>query len=131
GYQRRGRQDPGSAMSPSAPDPSTAASRAALTPGETMPEQTTETLMTEITNVHGTVIRVGQVWADNDSRGQGLRGLRTLNVVAIEKGYVRRAICEVLTDWDGEPPQRAREVRIKVDRMRPTSSGYRLVEETR
>jgi len=96
-----------------------------------MPEQTTETLMTEITNVHGTVIRVGQVWADNDSRGQGLRGLRTLKVVAIEKGYVRRAICEVLTDWDGEPPQRAREVRIKVDRMRPTSSGYRLVEETR
>ena len=84
----------------------------------------------EITTRHGTVIRVGQVWADNDSRGQGL-GLRTLKVVAIEKGYVHRAICEVLTDWDGEPPQRAREVRIKVDRMRPTSSGYRLVEETR
>lgn len=33
------------------------------------------------------------------------------------------------TDWDGKPPQRAREVRIKVDRMRPTSNGYRLVEE--
>lgn len=84
--------------------------------------------MTEITTRHGTVIRVGQVWADVDPGGQGFR---TLKVVAIEprRGTDRQAVCEVLTDWDGEPPQRARAVRIKVDRMRPTSNGYRLVEE--
>lgn len=78
-----------------------------------------------ITNKHGTEIRVGQTWADNDPRSEG----RTLKVVALEMGYVRRVQCEVLTDPGGEPPRRAREVHIKVDRLHPTSTGYRLVSE--
>lgn len=79
-----------------------------------------------ITNRHGTVIRVGQTWADNDPRCEGRR---TVKVVAIEMGYVRRAVCEVLTDSSGVAPARPREVRIKVDRLHPTSTGYRLIEE--
>ncbi|WP_280448420.1 hypothetical protein [Nocardia brasiliensis] len=78
-----------------------------------------------ITNVHGTVIEVGQVWADNDRRSEG----RTMRVVAIEMGYIRRAVCELLTDVGGLEPSRPRTVRIKVDRMHPTSTGYLLVSD--
>jgi hypothetical protein len=78
-----------------------------------------------ITNKYGTEIRKGQVWADNDNRCKG----RTIRVVAIEMSYDRRALCEVVTDRDGKPPQRSRDVRIKVDRLHPTSTGYRLIED--
>lgn len=78
-----------------------------------------------ITNKHGTEIRVGQTWADNDPRCKG----RTVKVVAIETGYIRRAVCDVVTDRGGNPPNRPREVRIRVDRLHPTSTGYRLVSE--
>ncbi|MCC3333552.1 hypothetical protein [Nocardia abscessus] len=78
-----------------------------------------------ITNKHGTEIRVGQVWADNDPRSEG----RTLKVVAIEMGFVRRAVCEPVTEIGGKPAKPGRTVRIKVDRMWPTSTGYRLVSE--
>lgn len=81
--------------------------------------------MTEsITNIHGTEIHVDQVWADNDSRSEG----RTLRVVAIESDS-RRAVCTVLTDRGGETPARSRTVRISVDRLHPTTTGYRLVEQ--
>jgi hypothetical protein len=84
-----------------------------------------------ITNKHGTVIRVNQVWADNDSR---CRGRRTVRVVGFETPdhalpNARRAVCEVLTGWDGEVPERPKRVRIQVDRMHPTSTGYRLIED--
>lgn len=80
-----------------------------------------------ITNKHGTDIRVGQVWVDNDARSEGRR---TVRIVAIEMGYVRRAVCEVLTDWSGDRPERPRTVRIQVDRLHPTSTGYRLADIT-
>lgn len=76
-----------------------------------------------ITNKHGTEIRAGQIWADNDSRSEG----RTLRVCAIELGC---AICEVVTEIGGKKPARlGRKVRIKLDRLHPTSTGYRLVSE--
>lgn len=90
--------------------------------------------MTEtVTNKHGTEIRIGSIWADNDHRGNGER---TVKVVALEEPdhalpHARRAVCEVLTDWEGKPPTRPRRVRIQVDRMHPTSTGYRLVHEGR
>ncbi|WP_280186252.1 MULTISPECIES: hypothetical protein [Nocardia] len=85
-----------------------------------------------ITNKHGTEIRVGSVWADNDWRSEG----RTIRVVALEEPshvllHARRAVCEVLTEPGGKPPSRSRKVRIQVDRMHPTSTGYRLVHEGR
>ncbi|WP_454199535.1 hypothetical protein [Nocardia sp. Marseille-Q1738] len=88
--------------------------------------------MTEsITNKHGTEIRVGQVWADNDPRS---KGRRTVRVVGLEEpghalSNARRAVCEVVTDWQGKPPASPRKVRIQVDRMHPTSTGYRLGSE--
>ena len=87
--------------------------------------------MTEtVTNKHGTEIRVGSVWADNDRRSEG----RTIRVVALEEPnhalpHARRAVCEVLTEPGGKAPGRPRKVRIQVDRMHPTSTGYRLVED--
>lgn len=77
-----------------------------------------------ITNRYGTVVRVGSVWADNDSRCEG----RTLKVIAIEMGYHRKAVCEVLTAAGGKATRR-RDVRIQIDRFWPTSSGYRLLED--
>jgi hypothetical protein len=84
-----------------------------------------------VTNKHGTEIRVGQVWADNDPR---CNGRRTVKVIGFEEPNhalptARRAVCEVLTDWSGKPSGRSRTVKIQVDRMHPTSTGYRLVTE--
>jgi hypothetical protein len=84
-----------------------------------------------ITNKHGTVIRVGQVWADADPRMEG----RTIRIDDFESVYrrfeypVRRAVCTVLTGPGGEPVKRPREVRIKADRLHPTSTGYRLLSD--
>jgi hypothetical protein len=87
--------------------------------------------MTEsVTNKHGTEIRVGSVWADNDWRGNGERTIRVEGFEEPDHALpsARRAVCQVLTDWDGKPPARSRKVRIQVDRMHPTSTGYRLIE---
>ncbi|WP_043737524.1 hypothetical protein [Nocardia asiatica] len=78
-----------------------------------------------VTNKYDTLIRVDQVWADNDPRCKG----RTLQVIGIEMGYLRRAVCMVLTDAGGKRAKPGQIRRIKVDRMHPTSSGYRLVHD--
>lgn len=84
-------------------------------------------------------VRVGQVWADNDTRAKG----RTLRVLAVEHDARMGkdvALCRVLTNSDdtqqdldrGRPwatDRRGRTTRIAVERMRPTSTGYRLVSE--
>jgi hypothetical protein len=69
------------------------------------------------------VVRPGQVWADSDKREAG----RTVRVERVECQY---AYCRVLTPRDANPLGRiGHEVRILIDRMRPTSTGYRLVSE--
>ncbi|MEU0443572.1 hypothetical protein ABZ202_28225 [Streptomyces sp. NPDC006186] len=67
-------------------------------------------------------VRVGQVWADNDSRSKG----RTVRVDEIDARY---AYCTVLTAATpgGRTGQRTR---IALERMRPTSTGYRLLDGT-
>lgn len=77
-------------------------------------------------------VEVGQVWADNDPRIPG----RTVEVVRLfTVPMVRRktgplpvdqpyAECRVLT---GAPRMIGKRVDIRVDRFRPTSTGYRLV----
>lgn len=76
-------------------------------------------------------VHPGQTWADNDPRNAG----RTLLVERIEDG---RAVCTVLTDSDAQRKLIAQwggrsmvgKTRlIRLDRMRPTSTGYRLVED--
>ncbi|MEU8521212.1 hypothetical protein [Streptomyces sp. NPDC048577] len=65
-------------------------------------------------------VRVGQVWADNDKRSEG----RTVRVDEVDVCY---AYCTVLTSATpgGRTGQRTR---IALERMRPTSTGYRLLD---
>jgi hypothetical protein len=76
-----------------------------------------------------TDVKPGQVWADNDARSEG----RTLRVESVENG---KAVCTVLTNADcvnvdsaWQRDMRGTTTRISVSRFRPTSSGYRLVED--
>ena len=88
------------------------------------------------------VVRVGQVWADNDKRAAGryvkvlgLHSRREHPVVRGRRIYtenvdVEYATCEVVADRHGPrfgPGPVGRRVEIRVDRFRPTSTGYRLV----
>ncbi|MFY1677369.1 DUF6354 family protein [Streptomyces sp. WMMC905] len=67
-------------------------------------------------------VRVGQVWADNDKRSEG----RTVRVDEVD---VRYTYCTVLTSATpgGRTGQRTR---IALERMRPTSTGYQLLDGT-
>lgn len=71
-------------------------------------------------------VRAGQVWADCDWRNEG----RTLRVDALEG---EKAVCTVLTVKDGFPAAsgqfKARQVKILLRRFKPTSTGYRLVQD--
>jgi hypothetical protein len=58
-------------------------------------------------------VEVGQIWADNDKRAHG----RELEVMHV--GAARAILRDVTTK---------RETEVAVSRMRPTSTGYRLVK---
>jgi len=60
-------------------------------------------------------VEVGQVWEDNDPRYEVKR---TLTVMAIDGDYV-----ECLNSPSG------RVTKIKIKRLRPNSTGYRLIKE--
>lgn len=60
--------------------------------------------------------KVGQVWQDNDSRPGHKRLLRVLR---IESGYA----------FVQSPTGQGRVTRIRLDRFRPNSTGYRLVSD--
>lgn len=64
------------------------------------------------------VVKVGQVWADNDKRSAD----RTLKVLAVVDG---RALVQEIT---GRNPGRT--TKVSVSRMKPTSTGYKLVEDS-
>lgn len=72
------------------------------------------------------VVKPGQVWIDNDPRCRGRRRLKVEYIVGDDEGR-SVAVCKVLTDYWGKPvPSYRKPVRIRVDRMKPTSTGYRL-----
>lgn len=80
-------------------------------------------------------VRVGQVWADNDKRSAG----RHLLVVAIEparpatvgtvpaKAVVEQ--CDAAGTVHRDGTGRAKRTRVRLDRLKPTSTGYRLVKD--
>lgn len=85
-----------------------------------------------MTTTEQPTVRPGQVWADNDSRSEG----RTLRVDSIEDvkycggASHPTAICTVLTPANNYPQGRTgHQVRIRVSRMKSTSTGYRLVSD--
>jgi hypothetical protein len=72
-----------------------------------------------------TTVRVGQVWRDNDKRGYG----RTVCVIETDATH---AVVELVVGR-GVGSQQAkpgRRTRIRLDRFRPTSTGYVLVQDT-
>ena len=86
-------------------------------------------------------VRPGQVWADNGKRSEG-RTLRVERIVQDPRMGRPVAVCTVLTnsdrvqaeaDWWGVKSHfkdtRGTTVRIAVNRIRPTSTGYRLVSQ--
>lgn len=92
-----------------------------------------------------TPVRVGQIWQDNDKRGYG-RQVRIVEIVYIhipgrrsEGRGTPHAIVELVTGrgrpWSGLRPgeparaEPGRRTRIRLDRFRPTSTGYRLIQE--
>ena len=86
------------------------------------------------------IVRVGQVWADNDKRSAGreVKVLRFWSRPATMRERrsgraddVQYAVCQVARDNWGRlaPFTVGRCVDIRVDRFRPTSTGYRLVKD--
>lgn len=71
-----------------------------------------------ITNKYGDKIRPGQLWMDNDPRSTG----RRLRVVEVDDRY---AYCESPAGLGSK----SRKSRILIDRLHPTSTGYRLIED--
>jgi hypothetical protein len=66
-------------------------------------------------------VRVGQVWADLDKRSKGRR------IRVLEVGQYHATVRDADAVPGAWPP--ARKTRIRLDRFRPTSTGYRLVSE--
>jgi len=68
-------------------------------------------------------VRPGQIWADNDNRVEG-RHLLVVEVVREVDGDPVRNPYAVVRNVTG-----TRETRIRLDRFRPTNTGYRLMSE--
>lgn len=65
-------------------------------------------------------VKVGQVWEDNDPRqkkeGVAVRRIKVLEIVD------GKALCQ-------HPSGLGRKTKIRLDRFRPTASGYKLISE--
>lgn len=76
-------------------------------------------------------VRPGQVWADNDWRCEG-RTLRVVEILRPELGLLSPVLCVTVTDSTKYPPERPRvgkETKVRLDRFRPTSTGYCLLQD--
>ncbi|GGK61681.1 hypothetical protein Sme01_03500 [Sphaerisporangium melleum] len=71
-----------------------------------------------------TSVRVGQVWGDNDPRSTG----RKVRVVEVDDTHatVEAYIHPGARHLHSKPPRRSR---IRLDRFRPTATGYRLLQD--
>jgi hypothetical protein len=72
-------------------------------------------------------VGIGQVWKDNDKRQASRFVLVTRIWERTNEGGACYAICR-LCNAEGQPLTK-RETRIRLDRFRPTSTGYVLVKE--
>lgn len=64
-------------------------------------------------------VEVGQLWVDNDPRLAQVGRKRYIRVNGIEDG---KALCQA---WYDEVAAKAHLVRIRLDRFKPTATGYR------
>ena len=75
-------------------------------------------------------VRVGSVWADHDKRSAG----RHVQVVAVDATHAKVELCSErgrpARGHEAAPVAKpGRQTKIRLDRFRPTSTGYRLVSE--
>ncbi|MDD4865635.1 MAG: hypothetical protein PHQ28_00400 [Mycobacterium sp.] len=76
--------------------------------------------MTETTAPDGQRVALGQIWADNDWRSKG----RTIRIVGICSNHV---LVETVTGVGGKLAPKRQPTRILLNRLRPISTGYRLL----
>ena len=75
-----------------------------------------------------TDVRAGQIWADNDKRSAG----RTLRIVEVDETHaIAEEIAYSETTGRTRHLPNARQTRIRLDRFKPTSSGYRLLKDAK
>lgn len=78
-------------------------------------------------------VQVGQIWQDNDPRHQeGAWGPRFLKVFHVdeESGTAECYCCQrdgTLTSTDAKRQSNGKPRKIRLDRFKPTSTGYRRV----
>jgi hypothetical protein len=66
-------------------------------------------------------VKPGQIWADNDKRSKGRR------IRVLEVGQYHAIVRDADATPGAWPP--GRKTRIRLDRFKPTSTGYRLVQD--
>lgn len=59
-------------------------------------------------------VKVGQIWQDNDGRSEG----RTGRIVSMDDTHAR-------VEWG------VNTTRVKLTRFKPTSTGYRLIQDVK
>ena len=69
---------------------------------------------------------VGQIWQDNDPRAEG----RQLLIEGIGDTHATARQVALTPDGQPVPLPGVRQSRIRLDRFRPTSTGYRYVTNT-
>jgi hypothetical protein len=70
-----------------------------------------------------TTVEPGQIWADNDWRADG----REVRVISTDATHADVEVVAV-RNASGDRSEPGRPSRICLDRFRPTSTGYRLVQ---
>lgn len=70
---------------------------------------------------HPVDVRVGQVWEDNDPRITGCRRQIKVLEIKVKNGAIKAVV--------QHPSGLGAKTRIRIDRFRPTSTGYRLVQD--
>lgn len=74
-------------------------------------------------------VRPGQIWRDNDKRCKRTRYLKVLSIDIDGFGTAFCNVEEVVYCSRWQTVLHAKPIRIAVQRMRPTASGYTLVSE--
>lgn len=69
-------------------------------------------------------VRPGQVWADNDKRSAG----RQVRVVSVDDTHAT-VVLHAVRPGGHQQAQLGRKTRVRLDRFRPTPTGYRLVSD--
>jgi hypothetical protein len=75
------------------------------------------------------VVRVGQVWEICDKRESPPRRLRVVRTEISARPFDRGELVAVCRRVLPDGSLNRRVTRIRIDRFRPTSTGYRLVED--